>query len=213
MPDPCASWPRRPACPPPSWIRLQAADRTRHKDPALRIDLLGPLTLRVHGRAVDLEPPMQRRLLGLLALQANRIVTHTEIVDFLWGQEIPDTYLNLVHTHVSRLRRFFDGVGAGQELISRTGAGYRLTLTSGQSDLLTFTDMAAKATAHHVAGEFEEAERVYREHCHCGGGRRWPTSLRMRSTTRSPSPCPSNASPPSWTTPIWPWTAATTRPR
>ncbi|HUR02618.1 MAG TPA: tetratricopeptide repeat protein [Nonomuraea sp.] len=142
---------------------LQAADqtRTRQKDPVLRIELLGPLTLRAHGRAVDLKPPMQRRLLGLLALQANHVVTHTEIVDFLWGEEIPDTYLNLVHTHVSRLRRFFDGIGAGEELISRTGAGYCLTLATGQSDLLTFNDMVAKATAHHVAGEFEEAERVY----------------------------------------------------
>ena len=79
---------------------LQAAG-PRQKDPALRIELLGPLTLRVHGRAVDLRPPMQRRLLGLLALQANHVVTHAEIVDFLWGEEIPDTYLNLVHTHVS----------------------------------------------------------------------------------------------------------------
>ena len=143
---------------------LQAADRTRTrriKDPILRIELLGPLTVRVQGRAVDLRPPMQRRLLGLLALQANRVVTHAEIVDFLWGEEIPDTYLNLVHTHVSRLRRFLDGAGAGDELVGRTGAGYRLTLATDQSDLLTFADMVTKAADHRVAGESEEAERAY----------------------------------------------------
>lgn len=145
---------------------LQDADksRLRHpKDLVLRIELLGPLTVRVLGRAADLRPPMQRRLLGLLALQANRVVTHTEIVDFLWGEEIPVTYPNLVHTHVSRLRRFLDGGGAGEELISRTGAGYRLALASGQSDLLDFADLVARAAAHRDAGQPEEAEQVYEQ--------------------------------------------------
>lgn len=145
---------------------LREADGTRPRrieDPVLRIELLGPLTVRVRGRAVDLKPPMQRRLLGLLALQANRMVTYTDIVDFLWGEEIPASYLNLVHTHVSRVRRFLDGAGAGEELISRTGAGYRLTLAADQSDLLAFADLVAKAAAHRVAGQSEEAERAYEQ--------------------------------------------------
>ncbi|MFC4586356.1 BTAD domain-containing putative transcriptional regulator [Sphaerisporangium corydalis] len=131
------------------------------REAVLRVDLLGPLTIRAHGRDVDLKPSMQRRLLGLLALQANRVVTHAEIVDFLWAEEIPGTYLNLVHTYVSRLRRFFDGIGAGEELISRTGAGYRLTLATGQSDALTFADLVDRASAHRVAGEPEQAEDAY----------------------------------------------------
>lgn len=138
--------------------------RPRHPgDPVLRIELLGPLTVRVRGRAADLKPPMQRRLLGLLALQANRVVTDTEIVDFLWGEEIPATYPNLVHTHVSRLRRFLSGGGAGEELISRTGAGYRLTLASGQSDLLDFADLVARAAAHRDAGRTGDAEHAYEQ--------------------------------------------------
>ncbi|MFI6505966.1 tetratricopeptide repeat protein [Streptosporangium sp. NPDC050855] len=142
-------------------LRETGDGRSRHpRDPVLRIDLLGPLAVRVHGHAADLKPPMQRRLLGLLTLQANRVVTQTEIVDFLWGEEIPATYANLVHTHVSRLRRFLDG-GAGEGPISRTGAGYRLTLADGQSDLLDFADLTARAAAHRDAGRTEDAEQAY----------------------------------------------------
>ncbi|MEV0752324.1 BTAD domain-containing putative transcriptional regulator [Streptosporangium sp. NPDC050280] len=144
--------------------RTEDADRSRSRrteDPILRIELLGPLTIRLHGRTVDLEPPMQRRLLGLLALQANRVVTQADIVDFLWGEEIPPTYQNLVHTHVSRLRKFFENIGMAEALISRTGAGYLLTLSPDRSDLLEFADTMAKATAHRTAGEREEAERAY----------------------------------------------------
>ncbi|MEV4373736.1 tetratricopeptide repeat protein [Nonomuraea sp. NPDC049637] len=132
-------------------------------EPALRVGLLGPLTLRVRGCAADLRPPMQRRLLGLLALRAGHVVTMADIVEFLWGEEIPASYHNLVHTHVSRLRGFLAGVraGAGAGLIGRAGEGYRLGLAGDESDLLAFTGTVAGAAAHLAAGAPEEAERAY----------------------------------------------------
>ncbi|MFI7470155.1 tetratricopeptide repeat protein [Nonomuraea sp. NPDC049646] len=134
-------------------------------DPALRIGLLGPLTLRVRGCAAELRPPMQRRLLGLLALRAGHVVTTADIVEFLWGEEIPASYHNLVHTHVSRLRGFLSGVraGSGTELIGRVGEGYRLGLAGDESDLLVFTATLAVAAAHRAAGAPEEAERAYEQ--------------------------------------------------
>ncbi|MFI6497863.1 BTAD domain-containing putative transcriptional regulator [Nonomuraea typhae] len=127
--------------------------------PVLRIDVLGPLAVRIRGRSVDLKPPMQRRLLGLLALQANSVVSYAEIVDFLWEERSPISYLNLVYTHMSRLRRFLEGTG--DDLITRSGAGYRLALTGEQNDLLDFEEQLARADAHRAAGEDEHAERAY----------------------------------------------------
>ncbi|MEW9555843.1 BTAD domain-containing putative transcriptional regulator [Nonomuraea sp. NPDC050783] len=131
--------------------------------PAVRIDVLGPLTIRVRGDLIELKPPAQRRLLGLLTLRAGEVVTHTEIVDFLWEEDIPASYLNLVHGHVSRLRRFLAAAGAGQELIGRSGAGYRLHLEAGQSDLLEFTALLARAAADRAAGRPEDARRGYEQ--------------------------------------------------
>lgn len=148
-------------------LELVAADgrigSRRAAEALLRIDVLGPLAVHVHGRALDLGSAMQRRFLGLLALRANAVVTQAEIVDFLWGEQIPATYSNLIHTYVSRLRKFFDGHGVSGTLISRTSAGYRLSLSSAQSDQLEFADIAAEAAAHHLAGDFDAAEAGYAE--------------------------------------------------
>ncbi|MGX7826620.1 BTAD domain-containing putative transcriptional regulator [Actinokineospora sp. 24-640] len=101
---------------------------------AVRVSVLGPLLVRRAGEAVDPGPAMQRRLLGLLALQANEAVSREEIVDFLWGNRIPATYPNLIHTYVARLRKLLDDEGR----LSRAGSGYRLTLATEQCDLLEF---------------------------------------------------------------------------
>ncbi|MEW9553937.1 BTAD domain-containing putative transcriptional regulator [Nonomuraea sp. NPDC050783] len=129
--------------------------------PAVRIDVLGPLTVRVRGRALDLRSEMQRRLLGLLALHGGSVVTQAEIVDYLWGEQIPASYANLVHTYVSRLRAFFARHGVTTFPVVLAPAGYRLVLAPGQSDLLEFTDLMARAKAHREAGEAEEAEAAY----------------------------------------------------
>lgn len=104
---------------------------------AVRISVLGPLLVHRAGEPVDPGPAMQRRLLGLLALQANEAVSREEIVDFLWGNRIPTTYPNLIHTYVARLRKLLDD---DDGRLSRAGSGYRLTLTTEQCDLLEFLD-------------------------------------------------------------------------
>ncbi|MGI5271618.1 BTAD domain-containing putative transcriptional regulator [Nonomuraea sp. CA-218870] len=142
---------------------LQPNTPAAARHPLLRVDVLGPLTIRVRGNAVDLAPPSQRRLLGLLTLRAGHVVTHTEIVDFLWDADIPASYLNLVHGHLSRLRRFLGDADTGAQLITRTGAGYRLNLAADQSDALEFTGLLERAAAHRAAGSADAARQAYEQ--------------------------------------------------
>jgi len=53
-------------------------DRT---DLALRVDLLGPLVLRVDGRAVDVPGARRRALLALLALEGDRGMSAERLID------------------------------------------------------------------------------------------------------------------------------------
>src|SRR5687768_3275352 len=59
-------------------------DAERPRPDRLHIDVLGALTVRLGGRAVEVGSLRQRCLLGLFALHANEIVTRAEIVDVLW---------------------------------------------------------------------------------------------------------------------------------
>jgi len=68
--------------------------------------LLGPLevadgggvTLKLGGRK-------PRALLARLALDAGRTVSVEQLVDDLWGDEVPESAVKMVHIHVSALRK------------------------------------------------------------------------------------------------------------
>jgi DNA-binding SARP family transcriptional activator/tetratricopeptide (TPR) repeat protein/DNA-binding XRE family transcriptional regulator len=112
----------------------------------LQIKLLGPLTVHRADAPVDVGPPRQRCVLGLLGLQPNRVVRQEEIIDVLWGAHPQATSRNMVHAYVSRLRRLLPP-WKGMTLITGGDGGYRLTVDSDQLDLLRFDELVARAAA------------------------------------------------------------------
>ncbi|MEV0397184.1 BTAD domain-containing putative transcriptional regulator [Polymorphospora rubra] len=112
---------------------------------ALRIDVLGPLSIQIGSEPVALGSGRQRMLLGLLALHPDATVPRQEIVDLLWGHNPPDTCLNLVHTYVARLRRVLSQAGDGTATITHGGGGYRLRVDPRQLDLSLFTTLIGRA--------------------------------------------------------------------
>ncbi|MEU8891486.1 BTAD domain-containing putative transcriptional regulator [Streptomyces sp. NPDC048442] len=134
-----------------------------------------PLVLRILGRfsvsrgtaAVAAGTPKQQYLLGLLALRANAAVEREEIIEVLWGEEPPDTFGQLIHTYVSRIRllleahRTPDGNGNGNgTAVVRRGAAYTLRIDDESLlDLTEFGRLTREAQRAH-AGNDPVAERV-----------------------------------------------------
>jgi transcriptional regulator with XRE-family HTH domain len=88
-------------------------------DGLVRVEVLGPLTVR-RGRAViTVASPMLRKLLGLLAIQPQCEVGFEEIIDALWESLPPRTCRQLVHTYVGGLRKLLDDSGR-ESLVART---------------------------------------------------------------------------------------------
>ena len=88
---------------------------------ALSIDLDAHLA-HVHGQEVRLTRK-EFALLGLLAANAGRVLTHRAILDEVWG---PDQTLDTLRTHVTLLRR---KIGEGADIprvVTEPGVGYRL---------------------------------------------------------------------------------------
>ena len=92
--------------------------------PELTIELTNRRLL-VHGVEVPLSKT-EWEVLGMLAANAGRVITHTEMLSKIWGPEFRDeTYY--LRTWISRLRKKFDDNERAAPLI-RTfpGIGYRL---------------------------------------------------------------------------------------
>jgi predicted ATPase/DNA-binding SARP family transcriptional activator len=87
----------------------------------MEIRLLGPLEVRLGGRPVGVSGGKRDGLLAVLALRHGRVVAVDELIDALWGEELPAAPRNAVQHHVARLR-----AALGQESIVASSDGYGL---------------------------------------------------------------------------------------
>lgn len=125
--------------------------------PPLRLNVLGPLTLEVGGEPVSLPSGMRRRLLGVLACQADRAVPVDRLVETLW-EEPPASARENLRQYVFHLRR---ALGDPRRL-PRDHRGYRLVLHEEELDAWRFESLVAAADPPLAAGDTRTAEELLR---------------------------------------------------
>ena len=95
--------------------------------------ILGPLEVLDDGRALDLGGAKQRATLAVLALHANRVVAHEQLIEALWDEEPPETARKALQVYVSQLRKVL-----GRERLETKPRGYLLRLDPDELDLTRF---------------------------------------------------------------------------
>jgi DNA-binding SARP family transcriptional activator len=118
--------------------------------------VLGPLqVLSGDGREVRIPPGRQHVVLGVLLLEANRVVGIDYLIDALWSDDPPATARTQVQICVSRVRTRL--VAAGFDAIVTKPPGYVLPVGPGQLDAQLFTALVAEAAELTRAGRIEDA--------------------------------------------------------
>lgn|ERR1017187_2726987 len=113
---------------------------------SVQVGILGPLALTRAGRPVSLGPVRQRAVLAMLALEANRRVRISDLIEVLWPGRQPPTAVTMVQGYISGLRRLLEPEPKPRcpgEVVARTGDGYQLrTEEACQVDLEEFSRLA-----------------------------------------------------------------------
>src|SRR5437667_9837780 len=92
---------------------------------SLEFSVLGPLEARRLGEVVDLGGAKQRALLGVLLLNANKVMPVEKLIDDLWGEAPPETAANTLQVYVSQLRKLLEpGVAANERVLRTKPPGY-----------------------------------------------------------------------------------------
>jgi predicted ATPase/DNA-binding SARP family transcriptional activator len=91
----------------------------------LEIRLLGPFQVMLGGRPAEVSGSKRQGLLALLALRCGHTVDVDELIDAVWGEELPSAPRNAVQHHVARLRAVL-----GPDSIIASPDGYALRAAS-----------------------------------------------------------------------------------
>jgi DNA-binding SARP family transcriptional activator len=128
------------------------------------VALLGPLEARLRGRAVPLPGARLRRLLAILAVDANQVVPADRIADSLWSGDPPATATTALHVLVSRLRQVLEPDRQARSaggIVATVAPGYRLELDRRCVDSLRFEDDVSAARALLAAERWDQAVAAF----------------------------------------------------
>jgi len=122
----------------------------------LRVGVLGPVMAWNNDEELPVGQPRQQAVLAILAMRANRVISRSELVDAVWGQDPPSSAEGGVYTYVAGLRRIFEPGrslrGPGRILVS-SSAGYVLHLVPSQPDAVAFEQNLHRARQLRKAGD------------------------------------------------------------
>src|SRR2546423_8172171 len=124
--------------------------------------MLGPVEAESSdGRVLVLGRRQERCLLGILLLEAGRVVATGRLCALLWEDNPPEQARRAVQAHVARIRAMLAALAAepSVELVSK-GDGYVLRIPVGSLDASRFGTLVGAAGA---AEDLAERDRLLRE--------------------------------------------------
>ena len=104
------------------------------------------------GRLVPLSAAKPRALLAVLLLNRNRVVSVSELIDALWGDEPTETARKALQGYVSQLRKTL-----GADRLTTRPPGYALQVEDGELDLDRFEQLVGDGRDRLAAGDAEGA--------------------------------------------------------
>ncbi len=113
------------------------------------------------GQRLALGGPSEQKVLAVLLLAANRVVSLASIVDTLWEDDPPATAAKQAQNAVSRLRRLLAAAGEPSSVVT-DGAGYRISVPDGSLDAQIFAADVERARRRAEAGQRAQAAEILR---------------------------------------------------
>ena len=122
----------------------------------MEVRLLGPVEVHADTGQLPVRGPIQRALVAMLALHANRVVASQELLASLWGPGSRAARRSL-QWQVWQLRHLLGG--QADRLVYRP-PGYLLRVERGELDLARFQDLADQGRERLAAGDGQGAGRL-----------------------------------------------------
>lgn len=121
----------------------------------MQFRLLGPVQAITGITPLSLGQPKQRVVLATLLLRRGHFVSRDELLQAVWGEQLPRSAVGSLHVYVHGLRRVL-----GAERIEARGEAYRIRLEPDELDLERFERLTATAKAELSSGAAKQAAEL-----------------------------------------------------
>jgi SARP family transcriptional regulator, regulator of embCAB operon len=132
----------------------------------LQFQVLGPLEVYDGDRVCTPTPPKVSRVLALLLLQANQVVSMDSLIEELWGDEPPVSAVGTAQTYIYQLRKILDPRGehsvGGEEWLVTKAPGYLMRVSPNQLDATAFEALSRQGRQELEKGQPEHAAHLLR---------------------------------------------------
>ncbi|MFF2329526.1 MULTISPECIES: BTAD domain-containing putative transcriptional regulator [unclassified Streptomyces] len=125
----------------------------------LRIELLGPVSVRRGPTTLDIGPVRRQAVLVVLVLRHGRPVGYEQLLDDVWGTHPPESGHRVLPSYVFALRKALDPQGAGPRasVIRGGGGAYRFVLDDLELDTAELDAHTRAARRAKEAGDLATA--------------------------------------------------------
>lgn len=125
----------------------------------LRIEVLGPVSVRCGTTSLDAGPVRRQAVLVALVLRRSGPVSYGQLLDDVWGTHPPETGHRVLPSYVFALRKALDPQGAGPKasVIRSGGGGYRFVLDTFELDIAELDAHTQAARRAKDAGDLATA--------------------------------------------------------
>ncbi|GAA3436918.1 BTAD domain-containing putative transcriptional regulator [Kutzneria kofuensis] len=123
--------------------------------PSVKVELLGAVRAWSDSGEIPLGPPRQRAVFAMLAASVDTVVSRSELIDGIWGEEPPASAEGSLYTYISDLRRALEPGRANRapsRLLESSGAGYVLRVPADHVDLTRFAVLRQEAAGLLASG-------------------------------------------------------------
>jgi predicted ATPase/DNA-binding SARP family transcriptional activator len=126
--------------------------------------ILGSLEVTHGGSTVVIGGPRHRRLLSVLLMFADEVVSSDRLIDALWGEHPPSSAHAMVHVRVSEVRSALRRARPDKaSCILTRGGGYELRIGNDELDRQRFEALVAAGRAATTRGELQIASERLRQ--------------------------------------------------
>lgn len=128
----------------------------------LQFQALGGLTVIEGGAEVSLGGQRQRRLVAMLLIHRNAVVSVDRLADAVFAGDPTPGAMTTLRSYVARVRKVVDGNGSGAALVTQA-PGYMLRLPGEAFDVARFETLLADARLQLNGGDAGQAVSLLRD--------------------------------------------------